>query len=639
MSLFSAFSRALASLIAVFALLAAPSVSAATPPAQKLLPQETVLVVAVPDAGKGLAVLTNSTMGRMWRDAGIKAFRDKFEGKFNSSFVGPLERQLGLSLSDYQGLARGQITFAIVSVNQPDKPDQHYAPVFLLDAGDRAAQLATNLAAVKKKWIDAGKSLKTEKIRETDFTTLLMSPEDLSIQKLLPNLTDTNDDIPVKTSGVKEEVTFGQSGSLLVVSSSPPLIEMILARQAGGMVPGLDEEPTFQRDYGARLQGTPLYVWFNAKALLGDFIKMQAQGAPGQSLLAGAMNAEGAMSALGFTSLTSASVAYRDTPDGLNLQIYIGAPEADRRGLAKVLETEAKDSAPPAFIPSDAVKFSRVRLDIPKSWRALDSTLSKVSPQFTQFFNYALDVAGKSKDEKYDLRSELLASLGDDIITYARSPSGTSIADLREAPEITLIGSPTPTKLASALRVAMSVMVPADKITDREFLGRKIYTAPLPFSPGGGPRTYHFAASSGYVAMTSDVDMLEEFLRSNDREKPGLDQTPGLSDAAQKAGGGFNAGIFTYNNDKEGIRALLDALRNETVSGPDLLGLLGLQSRQSKISTVEEANQFKDWCDFSLLPPTAAITKYFNYTVWAGGFNQDGFTINCFTPTVPVQQQ
>ncbi|HXR06211.1 MAG TPA: hypothetical protein VN765_02715, partial [Candidatus Acidoferrum sp.] len=341
------------------------------------------------------------------------------------------------------------------------------------------------------------------------------------------------------------------------------------------------------------------------------------------------------------TGLTSASIAYHDTPDGLNLQFFVGAPESSRRGLLRALTTEAKDSGPPPFVPADAVKFTRMRLDIPKSWRLLESTLNQVNPSFTQFFNYALDLAGKAQDEKYDLRAELLANLGDDIITYGRNPVNTTLGDLREPPEIWLLGSPNPWKLAAAIKVAAGLLVPPANIKDREFLGRRIYSASLPGSlpinPQGGSRTYHFAASSGYVALTSDVEMLEEFLRSNDSNKPGLSQTPGLSDAAEKAGGGMSAGIFTFSNDKESTRTLLETLRKEVISGPDLLGLLGLEMRQNRISTVEEANRFKAWCDFSLLPPAAALIKYFNYSVWVGGFTQDGFVLNCFTPALPSQ--
>jgi len=607
-------------------------------PAQKLLPKDTIIVVAVPDAPKALGVLTNSDFGRLWRDPALKAFKDKFLGKLQSSAVTPLERQLGIHFADFQGLAQGQFTFAILPVDHSSNPEEHFAAVVLLDARDHAPQLATNLAALQKKWIDAGKTLKTEKIRETQFATLMMSSEDLSLQKLLPEITDTNDtdNVLPKPAPQKIELTFGQSGSLILVSQSRQVIEKILAREAGGLLPGLDEEPSFQNDFAARLQGAPFFVWFNPKILLAELTKPQAPAAgSGQSVLSETVAGDGVLATLGLTGLTSASIAYRDNPDGLSLQIFVGAPESGRRGLLKVFAIEAKDCAPPPFVPSNAVKFSRIRLDIPKSWHALESTLNQINPSAAQMFNYFLDLAGKAKDEKYDLRSELLGNLGDDIINYERNPVNTTLGDLREAPEIYLIGSPSPVKLAAAIKVALGLLTTADKIKDREFLGRTIYSATLPATVQGGSRAWHFAASGGYVAITSDVEMLEEFLRSTGDDKPGLSQTPGLGDAAQKAGGGMSAGIFSFNNDKENTRVLLETLRKETISGPDLLGLLGLEARMNKISTVEEANQFKDWCDFSLLPPFETLAKYFDYSVWVGGFTPEGFSINCFTPNLP----
>ncbi len=622
-------------------LLAVQQAVADEPPAQKLLPKDTVVVVTVPDAPKGLGVLTNSDLGRIWRDPAVKAFKDKFLAKLQSSAVAPLERQLGVHFADYQGLAQGQITFAIVPVDHPATNEDRYAAVLLLDSKDHAPQLATNLDALQKKWIDAGKTLKTAKIRETQFATLMMSSDDLSLQKLLPDLTDTNavDNLLPKPAPHKIELTVGQSGSLLIVSESSQVIEKILARQVGGLLAGLDEEPSFQSDFAARLQGAPFFIWFNPKPFLADLAKPQtAEPGSGQSPLSDTAAGDGALATLGLTGLTSASIVYRDSPDGLSLQFFVGAPESGRRGLLKVFATEAKDCAPPPFVPADAVKFSRIRLDIPKSWRLLESTLNQINPSAAQLFNYFLDLAGKAKDEKYDLRSELFGNLGDDIINYGRNPVNTTLGDLREAPEIYLIGSPSPVQLAAAIKVAMGLLTSADKIKDREFLGRTIYSATLPNTPQGGSRAYHFAASGGYVAITGDVEMLEEFLRSSDNHKPGLSQTPGLGEAAQKAGGGTSAGIFSFNNDKENSRILLETLRKEAISGPDLMGLLGLESRVNKISTVEEASQFKDWFDFSLLPPFDALAKYFNFSVWVGGFTPDGFSLTSFTPALPSAQ-
>jgi hypothetical protein len=567
-------------------------------------------------------------MGRLWRDPAMKPFRDKFMGKLTGDLLTPLERQLGVQLADYAGLAQGQLTFAVVPVERPQHPDDHYAGVIILDTGDHAARLATNLADIKKKWVEAGKTLKTEKIREAEFVTLIATSDDFSEQKLFPKLAGTNDsgDARVKTTNTPVELTFGQSGSLLLVSQASQAIEKIMARQSGGLIPALDEQPAFQSDFAARLEGAPFFAWVNAKDLLAGWVKQQ----PADSALAGAFADDGAMSALGVKGLTSASMSFRDTPEGLNLRFFIGNPESGRRGLLKMMATEAKDSSPPPFVPADAVKFSRMRVDIPAGWRLLESTVKDLYPQQAQLLNYVLDLAGKDKDEKYDLRAELLASLGDDIISWQRNPVNNTLGDLKSPPSIFMIGSPNPEKLAAAIKVALGVAT--RDIKEREFLGRKIYSAPLPTGPQGTAKTYHFAASAGYVAFSGEVEMIEEFLRNSDGQAKGLAQTPGLNEAAQKDGG-YNAGIFGFSNDKEGMRTTVETLRQEPIGWADVMAVYGMQTVGApKISTVEDANHFKEWADFSLLPPVDVLTKYFTYSVWVGGFTPEGFCLSSFTP-------
>ena len=129
--------------------------------------------------------------------------------------------------------------------------------------------------------------------------------------------------------------------------------------------------------------------------------------------------------------------------------------------------------------------------------------------------------------------------------------------------------------------------------------------------------------------------MLEEYLRSNDAKAPGLSETPGLTDAAQKAGG-LETGIFTFSTDKESMRSVVETLRKEQPSWSDFLGLFGAQlPSAAKISTVEESASFKKWADFSLLPPVDVLTKYFNFSVWSGGFTPEGLS-KSFSPTPPA---
>jgi hypothetical protein len=625
--------------------------SAATLPPQKLLPNNTIFVVTMPDCASGWSFVSNSSLSRLWRDPAMKAFTDKFNGQLQSAVIGPLEQNLGIHFADYQGLARGQMTFAVIPVDHQGDADKKNAGgfglVFILDAGDHSAQLSTNLASLKKKWIDAGKTVKTDKIRDIDFDTFITTADDISPQKLLPNLVGTNDadqsKVTVTTTGgdvtldtaktppEKIELTFGQSGSLLIVSQSREVIEKILARQSGGLIPALDEQPDFQTDYNARLQSAPIYAWANIKALVADWSKSSGNSADGEA--SAGLLASAALSSLGLNGLTSASVAYSANADGMTAKIFVGAPEANRKGLLKILAIETKNSGPPPFVPGDVAKFSRVRLNIPNGWKAFESTLSQINPSYSQLLNYVFSLAGKDKDEKYDLRAELLGSLGDDIITYERKPASTSLGDLKDPPGIYLIGSTDAEKLAAALKVAAGAVGGPDGVKDREFLGRKIYSVTAPMSPQGGSHTYNFAASGGYVAITGDVQMLEEYLRSGgDSQAPGLNQTSGLTEAAQKIGG-LETGIFSYSNDKENMRSIVEILRKEQPSWTDISGLAGAQLPGAKIATAEDVAQFKKWADFSLLPPPDAIVKYFDFSVWTGGFTPEGFSLQGFSPT------
>ena len=76
--------------------------------------------------------------------------------------------------------------------------------------------------------------------------------------------------------------------------------------------------------------------------------------------------------------------------------------------------------------------------------------------------------------------------------------------------------------------VLVFVTAQAGAPAEREFLGRKIFSVPLPampFAAGSGapnpnrPRTLHYTASGGYVAFSTDNAILEEFLRRRFREK------------------------------------------------------------------------------------------------------------------------
>lgn len=613
---------------------------AAVPPPEKLLPSDTVAVLTIPDYARSSGVWKQAPVSQLWADPALKPFKDKFMTKFQSEFVDPLEKQFGVKFSEYLDLAQGQVTFALTANdwNGAAKPKPP-GVLMLIDARDKADSLKSKLATLKTKWVDGGQQVRVEKIRDVEFTALIFKSDELkkSLNKALPGSKAADEALePPKPGDAAEqnmELIVGQSGSLLVIGTEANQIEKLLANQAGSGSATLSENATFASDFGPNFRDAQVYGWLNLKSILDTSLKALNDESRGQGGRGGmGPKPDQIFGALGITGLQSVSFNLRDNGDGQMLGISVGAPESQRRGLFKIFAFEAKDANPPAFVPADVVKFTRIRLDLQKSWAALEAAVTEAVPQAGTLIKMMMENAGKDKDPNFDLRKNLIANLGDDVISYQKSPRNLTLADLNSPPSLVLIGSPRAEQVASAIQ-ALGAVMPQPKVKEREFLGRTVYALGLPPSPGpnGKPveRTLHYAGSGGYVAMSADIAMLEEFLRNGDSTAKALRDTPGLREAAQKVGG-MATGLFGYENAAETARAAVEVLKKD--SG-NLASLFGGNPMAGQIE--DSMEKFQDWVDFSLLPSFDKIAKYFHITVASGAVTSQGMSFKVYSPNPP----
>src|SRR6266581_4165283 len=70
------------------------SAVAAIPSAEKILPDDTLVLVTVPDFVKLKEVYKAAPQAQFWNDPAMKPFKSKFMEKFQEEFVKPLEREL-----------------------------------------------------------------------------------------------------------------------------------------------------------------------------------------------------------------------------------------------------------------------------------------------------------------------------------------------------------------------------------------------------------------------------------------------------------------------------------------------------------------------------------------------------------------
>jgi hypothetical protein len=622
------------------------------PSPEKLLPDDTLVILTAPDFVKLRAVWEKLPQHQLWNDPAMKPFREDFTTKWNEQIVKPLERELDIKFEDYTSLLQGQVTFALIqNAGQADSPQA--GMVLLLDTKDKSAQLKKNLAALRKKWAKAGKPVKTSKIREYEFTVLPVSTNDIpkTLRKFLPKpspeVHELGDDASNSKPEETQELVLGQVESMLVISTTIGAAEKVATRVAGGSIPPLGEVAAYQANHAAMFRDAPLYGWINLKTFIDLSMRRVSEkkdnpDAPNPFDI----KPEKILNALGVSGLKSLAFNLQQSNEGLMFQVFVGAPESGRQGLIKILAGEPREARPPPFVPADAVKFQRWRIDGQKTWETVQKMINDISPQWMNGINFILETANtaaRQKDPGFDIRKNVIGNLGDDFVSYEKAPRGKSLGELRSPPSILLVGSPNAESLAVSLKnvLVYAGQQPGGAPQERDFLGRKIYSVSLrglmgPLGAGGAPgmsQNVNYAASGGYVAFSSDTAMLEEYLRSSEAQRSALRETRGLTEAAQKVIGPGSS-LFGYENRVETMRGRIEQLRKNPAPAaqPGIGAANLLPSTLNPAATVQGV---KELMDFSLLPSFDSIAKYFYFDVYGGGANVDGLSLKVFAPTPP----
>jgi hypothetical protein len=616
--------------------------AAAVPGPEQLLPDDTLLMVTAPDIGKLKEAWLHSSQGRFWQDESMKPFREKFFSKWDEELVQPLERELEAHFDDYGSLPRGQVTFALtLNAASGQSP---LGTLLLLDTKDKSALLKTKLSELRQKWAAAGKPIRTEKIRNCEFSVLPLSSNEVpkTLKRFFPpvsQLQEPPSGEPASKEPARTEWMIGQADSLLIIGNSMAAVDRVVARLTGDPIPSLGEVAAYEADQHALFRDAPFYGWANIKALMSYFARAKRRAQPEDPLVL--FDPDKVLAASGLGAVKTAAFAFQSANDGTSFKMFIGAPESTRAGLFKILAGEPKETAPPPFVPAEVAKYWRWRIDGHKSWTDLERMLTDMSPQSINGLNMLLDaadMAAKEKDPSFDVRNSLIGNLGDDVIYFEKAAHDANEGEQGGGPGLCLIGSPKPEQLAAAIKSILLVVSPQGPPAERDFLGRKIFSAPMPAVPMAGgdigvapvPRTLYWAAAGSYVPVSTDATMLEEYLRSSERQGKSLRETPGLVEAMSRVVGPGTS-LFMYENQVETMRASFEALRKDSGSARANV----LNPLNAIMGLAGQAIDLKDFMDYSLLPAFDKVENYFSFAVHGGAANVDGLTFQTYSPVPP----
>ena len=235
------------------------------------------------------------------------------------------------------------------------------------------------------------------------------------------------------------------------------------------------------------------------------------------------------------TAIRSLTVWMGTKPEGTFAELRVAIPVDQRRGLVKLLEPMPLDARPPDFVPANLQMFQRIRLDLPTAWKGIEQTVRDAFPSAGKAIDLVfstLTALGRAENPDFEMRSEWVGNLGQDVVLIQKPASEASLIELDSGPSLLLLGSPQPDRLVGALRLALLLLpLPYNELGIRSLGETTLYTIP---TDDADSASLGFLGGKGYLVFSLDEALIEAFLGENPAEAERLNRLPGLEAAVQQ---------------------------------------------------------------------------------------------------------
>jgi hypothetical protein len=273
------------------------------------------------------------------------------------------------------------------------------------------------------------------------------------------------------------------------------------------------------------------------------------------------------------------------------------------------------------------VRFRRWRLNVPEAWKAFEVAFGRAMPQAAGLMGLIFESLGKDRDPKIELRADLLRLIGDDLIACEFSPAMKPPAPLYALPSVVLVASPNPEQLATTVaKTLISLPFTPQTVETQQVGNLGVYSLRV---PGTGtneipPVTLQWGPWSNWLAFSTRTGLLER-LRPTAGAR--LVDAPGLEEATREVGGSEH-GVFGYTD----VRQLVGFTWTRFKQNPNNLDRW---IDRSGLETFfpENAKEWRNWVDVTLLPPFESVERWFGFTVLNQVLTDDGIALRFLTPT------
>ena len=508
--------------------------AAQRPDVSRLLPDDTVLYLRLPDTVETIAKFQETAIGRISQDPAMQPLLAQLYGTAIEAFR-QIENEIGTSLDELLSIPQGELCFALVAPAQ-NRP----VPVFLVDVGSRLPIVERLLDRIGQR-LEAGNFPRREEtVGQTRVTVYDRRGE-----------------------GTRQVVFVVRDGVVLVTSSLD-VAKAMLAAWEGQAEPGrtLADDPSFaaimRRCVGADDQPPQIEFFVNPVTLFSRLTRgdVSAQVAVAMFPALGVNGIRGLGGSLTFATEEFDSLTH--------LHLLLDSP---RTGVLELLALQAGDTTPEAWVPADAASYVTVHWDVAKSYAKFAALYDSIRGEGALADSFERDVADRLQ---INVRKDLIDATAGRLTlvnAFVRPARVNSRANLLG---IKLKDAKTFDKTLQAL---LDQAGPA--LRREAFGGVTLYRAPAGNPPAEDPRRGPplrqpdpaVAIVDDYLLLSDSSDVLKQAIAAK------LDTSQSLADQLEfrlvasklrRLPGGERPGLIAFDRPEEALRLWYDIATADT---------------------------------------------------------------------------
>lgn len=593
----------------------APSLRAAEPALDKLIPADAALVFAIEDVPALRTRFSASPFGRVFADPAVEKFlAPLFANPDYQKFIEQVKTETGYTPEQLLDFAAGDIQISVPLSSLKNAQPKFNADFLLaMEVGENDAKLRELIEQQQAKQKDDSSA--TETTEDYNGATLHI----VSSAGSKSGADDADAASVEEASGKKAFVWTIHQGRMFSASSRELVAGALDAVAAGGLAESLSSAPRY-RAVLERAGGRPDYVFFaDIESVYPVIVAgIEASRDPAEQPNAMGMEPATILKALGVDTLGVLSATGSVSADGATSSDVV-LTHGEPRGLVKLLAYRDGPVPRPDWVPAGWINVSSQNFSIPDLYAELEQILDRISPMLAGMATG--QVKAFDRQLNIDIKRDLIGNFGPGIVSGLALPVGASAANPPSYDEMENFFAVSLADAAAFERTVDAIkgrFLPPDggPLQKREYLGRTLYVFTPPEGASSDTKGMAYAIADGWLLVSvGSAAPVEAVLQRMD--KP---------DASTS---------FWSRSD---VRAALDSAPPAAFSVqfddlPPMLSALCAFAAKAQTALDDEDEKL---VDASAVPAAEIFAKYLSHVVTYGERKSDGIHIKSHTPAAPA---